>query len=108
MAPLTLWLTLLCIGIMTYTLRSSFITFFGKKEIPSFLQRTLRFVPIAVLTAIIFPALFLYNNRLYLSLGNSRLIAGILAAFVAWRTKNVLLTIAVGMAALWLLQALIK
>ena len=32
-------------------------------------------------------------------------VAGLLAAIVAWRTKNVLWTIAVGMAALWLLQA---
>jgi branched-subunit amino acid transport protein len=39
------------------------------------------------------------------SLGNTRLVAGALAALVAWRTKNVLLTIGVGMAALWILQA---
>ncbi|MGZ3608333.1 MAG: hypothetical protein ACXU9J_10490 [Syntrophales bacterium] len=30
-----------------------------------------------------------------------------MAAAVAWRTKNVLLTIGVGMVALWVLQALI-
>ncbi|MGH2374135.1 MAG: AzlD domain-containing protein [bacterium] len=33
-----------------------------------------------------------------------RLIAGVLAAGVAWRTKNVFLTIGVGMALLWILQ----
>lgn len=108
MTPLTLWLTLLCIGIITFAIRVSFITFFGKREMPSFLLRTLRFVPIAVLSAIIFPALFLYGNRLDLSLSNSRLLAGILAAFVAWRTKSVLLTIVVGMVGLWLLQAFIR
>src|SRR5438105_13186008 len=100
MTPLVLWLTLICIGIMTYAIRLSFITFFGNREMPSFLARTLRFVPVAVLSAIIFPALFLVGNRLDVSLSNVRLLAGMLAVLVAWRTKNVLLTIMVGMAGL--------
>ena len=108
MTSLALWLTLLCIGAMTYAIRLSFITFFGKIEMPPLLLRTLRFVPVSVLSAIIFPALFLNANRLNLTLSNARLIAGILAALVAWRTKNVLLTIIVGMAGLWLLQLVVK
>lgn len=104
MTPIVLWLTLLCIGAMTFAIRLSFITFFSKREMPPFLLSTLRFVPLSVLSAIIFPALFLNANRLNLSLSNARLIAGILAVLVAWRTKNVLLTIIVGMVALWLLQ----
>ena len=103
-----LWLTILCIGVMTFAIRLSFIAFFGKREMPPFLLSTLRFVPISVLSAIIFPALFLSANRLNLSLSNARLFAGILAVLVAWRTKNVLLTIIVGMAALWLLQLVFK
>jgi branched-subunit amino acid transport protein len=31
-----------------------------------------------------------------------------LAALIAWRTKNVLLAIAVGMLALWILQAVLS
>lgn len=108
MTPIVLWITLLSIGIMTYAIRLSFILLFGQREMPPFLQRTLRFVPIAVLSAIIFPALFLYADRLNVSLSNTRLIAGILAVMVAWRTKNVLLTIITGMAGLWLLQVIIK
>jgi branched-subunit amino acid transport protein len=37
---------------------------------------------------------------------NPRLLAGALAAGVAWRTKNVILTIAIGMAALIMMQSL--
>ena len=108
MTPLALWLTLICIGLLTFAIRLSFISLFGRREIPTFLLSVLRFVPVTVLSAIIFPALFLYGNRLDLSLSNTRLLAGILAAVVAWRTKNVLLTIVVGMAGLWLLQAFVK
>jgi len=108
MTPLALWLTLICIGLLTFAIRLSFISLFGRREIPTFLLSVLRFVPVTVLSAIIFPALFLYGNRLDLSLSNTRLLAGILAAIVAWRSKNVLLTIVVGMVGLWLLQAFVK
>jgi len=47
------------------------------------------------------------GGALDLSFGNVRLLAGVLAALVAWRTKNVLLTIAVGMVALWVLQVVV-
>jgi branched-subunit amino acid transport protein len=108
MSGTVLWLTLIAIGMLTYAIRLSFIMLFGKIEMPSFLMRALRFVPVAVLSAIILPALFLDGSRLNLSLGNARLIAGMLAVVVAWRTKNALLTIAVGMVGLWLLQVVMK
>ena len=106
MGSLALWLTFLCIGVITYAIRLSFILLFGKMTIPSFLMRALRFVPLAVLSAIITPALFLDGSRLNLSLGNARLLAGSIAVVVAWRTRNALLTIVVGMVALWVLHSL--
>ncbi|HEX4206177.1 MAG TPA: AzlD domain-containing protein [Ktedonobacteraceae bacterium] len=98
------WLMILAIGVITYAIRLSFIVFFGKMEIPPRLLSILRFVPIAVLSAIILPQLFLPNNTITASLANPRWIAGILAVLVAWRTRNVLLTIVVGMLVLWIVQ----
>jgi len=102
---MNLWITILGMGIVTFAIRLSFITLMGRIEAPLLVQRALRFVPPAVLSAIIFPELLMRNGRLDVSFGNLRLLAGALAALVAWRTKNVLLTIGVGMAALWILQA---
>jgi branched-subunit amino acid transport protein len=76
-------------------------------NVPARLQRALRFVPPAVLSAIIFPELLLPQGTLDLSPGNPRLVAGLLAALAAWRTKNVLVTIVIGMAALLILQPLV-
>jgi len=104
MGPIELWLTFLCIGVITYAIRLSFILLFEKMVIPSFLMRALRFVPLAVLSAIILPALFLDGSRLNLSLGNARLLVGSIAVVVAWRTRNALLTIVVGMVGLWVLH----
>jgi len=102
------WLLICGIGVATYTIRLSFIAFFGKRELPALILRTLRFVPMAVLSAIIWPQIFLAHNALDLSTGNPRWLAGILAGVIAWRTRNVLLTIVAGMVALWILQWIFK
>lgn len=99
-----LWVTIIIIGLLTLGIRLSFIVFMGKMQVPPSAQQALRFVPIAVLSALIAPALFFSGGSLNVSLSNLRLIAGILAILVAWRTKNVLLTIFSGMACLLLLQ----
>jgi branched-subunit amino acid transport protein len=72
---------------------------------PNILRRALRFVPPAVLSVIIFQELLIRDGRLAISLDNSRLLAGIVAILVAWRTRSPLLTIAVGMATLLTLNA---
>jgi branched-subunit amino acid transport protein len=107
MTDTALWLTLLGMGLITYGIRLSMILLLGRFELSDGLRRALRLVPPAVLSAIIFPELLRPNGALDISFGNPRLLAGIIAALVAWRTKNALLTIGVGMAALWVLQALV-
>ncbi len=103
-----LWATIIIIGLLTLGIRLSFIVFMGKMQVSSTIQQALRFVPIAVLSALIAPALFFSSGSLNVSLSNLRLIAGILAILVAWRTKNVLLTIFSGMACLLLLQVFVS
>lgn len=102
-----LWLTIIGMGIVTYAIRLSFILLLERMEIPWRVRQALRFVPPAVLSAIVFPELLRPKGALDISLGNLRLIAGLLAALVAWRTKNILWAIAAGMAALWILQAIL-
>jgi branched-subunit amino acid transport protein len=98
------WLVMLFSGLATYAIRLSFIIFLGSRRIPTLLLRALRFVPPAVLTAIIVPELMMPGGNLDLSLGNPRMLSGLLAVIVAWRTRNVMLTILVGMLTLWILQ----
>ena len=106
MSPLTLWLTIVGAGAVTFALRFSFIALLGRTEMPLFLGRVLRFVPAAVLTAVVIPLLFYENGSLEASLGNERLLAGLVAALIAWRTRSVLFTLGGGMATLWTLQAI--
>ena len=101
-----LTLTIIGMGAITFAIRASFFMLPEGLILPPWLLRALRYVPAAVLTAIIVPELVMPSGAFDLSLGNERLLAGIAAILVAWRTRNVVLTVAVGMVALWLLQAL--
>lgn len=101
---MNIWLVMLILGGLTFAMRLSFILMMGRLRAPEWVLRALRFVPPAVLTAIVFPEVFMTAGQLNVSLGNERFLAGLLAALVAWRTKNAVLTVAVGMAALWLLR----
>ena len=104
MSSISIWLLFVAIGLGTFLLRFIFIYLFGKIDMPDWLGRALRFVPAAALAALVFPALTHPSGHLDLSLHNFRLLAGLGGAVVAWRTRNVLLTILAGMALLWILQ----
>ena len=64
-----------------------------------------------MLTAIITPAvLYPRSEHIELGIANEYLVAAVISSLVAWRTRNVLITIVVGMAALlgwrWLMTVL--
>ncbi len=98
------WLTMIVIGILTFGIRISFIIVLDRWSPPKVVERALRFVPVAVLSAIIAPELALPGGTLDISLGNLRLLAGIVATLVAWQSKNILWTIIAGMGMLLALQ----
>lgn len=99
-----LWLIVIGMGLITYSIRVVMFVLLDRITLTSGVRHGLRYVPTAVLSAIIFPELVRPEGGVDLSLGNARLLAGMVAAVVAWRTQNVLWTIAAGMGTLWLLQ----
>ena len=101
---MNLWLIVIGMGVITYAIRLSMIVAIGRFNLPENIQRALRYVPPAVLFAIVGPEMVWANDTLNLSLGNPRLISGLVAIGVAYYTKSVLWTIALGMIVLWLLQ----
>jgi branched-subunit amino acid transport protein len=104
---MNIWLIMVIGGLITFGMRFSLIFLFGKFQIPETMRRALHYVPPAVLSAIVFPELIYRSNQIDISLGNTRLIAGIIAILVAWYSKNTLITILAGMIALLLLQLVI-
>ncbi|WP_276299787.1 AzlD domain-containing protein [Halorussus lipolyticus] len=101
----SIWLVVVGASVGTFAIRLSFIALFGRLgEVPPWLERALKFVPAAVLTALVVPRLVYLDGALALGVDNTRLLAGSLAAVVAWRTESMLWTIVVGMGALWTLE----
>jgi branched-subunit amino acid transport protein len=98
-----IWLVMLIGGLITFGLRFSLIYLFGRFEVPETMRRALHYVPPAVLSAIIVPELLIRDGSVSLSLENIRLLAGIIAIITAWVSRNTLLTILIGMAALLIL-----
>jgi len=104
MSAFTFWLAVAGAGAITFALRLSFIARMGRIKIPVLLSRALRFVPAAVFTAVVIPLLFYVDGAVEVSFGNERLLAGVAAVLIAWRTRSVPLTLVGGMVVLWMLQ----
>lgn len=102
---MNVWLIFLLGGLLTFLMRFSFIYAFGRVSVPPALHRALRFVPPAVLSAIIFPEVLMSNNHIDVAFGNHRFLAGTIAVLVAVWTRKTSLTIAAGIAAMLILQA---
>lgn len=93
------WSVILVSGAGTYAMRASFLAAAHRlAEVPPRIARVLRQIPPAALAAIILPAIVRPEG--HLDLLQPRVLAGLVAALVAWRTRNVGLTLLVGMAAL--------
>jgi branched-subunit amino acid transport protein len=104
---MNLWVVMIIGGLLTFATRLSFIFLLDRIQVPDWFRRSLRFVPAAVLSAIILPELTSPNGTLFLSWRNPQLLAGAVAILVAWKTRNVLLTILAGMAALVVFQVVL-
>ena len=99
------WATILLAGAGTFAMRASFIAVADRLvDVPPSAQRILRQIPPAALASLVVPALVRPEGELDLT--HPRFIAGIAAAVVAWRTNNVIATLAVGMGLVVLLQNL--
>jgi len=94
--------------LVTFGVRYPVLAIVGRIQLPEPVLRALKYVPAAVLTAIVVPAvLYPEGNQIDLRLDNAYLVASIVAVLVAWRTKNLLWTILIGMAFFLLWRGLV-
>ena len=100
-----IWLVMVMTGIFTFGTRFVMLTGWVARGLPKWLIDALGFVPIAVLTAIIVPAVLIDPaTEQIIVMQNARLYAAIIATIVALLTRNVIATICSGLATLWVLQ----
>lgn len=105
MSTMALLLTMAACGLVTFLIRLSFIAFGHHMPDDPRIEAFLRYVPPAILGALVAPEIFMIGGNLNATPDNPRLWAALIALLVARLTGSVLATIAAGMAALWAIQA---
>jgi len=98
-----LWIVIVAVGAVNYFSRLSFIEYFAQRPMPAWLARALKYVPAAMLTALVVPMIVETKGGAP-DFASAKVLAAIIAGVVAFVTRNTLLTIAVGMVALWVVQ----
>lgn len=102
-----LWAVLAVAGLGTYLLRLSFLALFERVDtVPPRLTTALRFVPAAVLAALVVPSVVLAGDSAT-TVAPAKVLAGAVAALVAWRTESVVWTLVAGMGVLAALRLLV-
>ena len=101
------FLLILGMAIATFIVRYPVLVLVGKIPLPESVFKALRYVPPAVLAAIIVPGMIMPDGAIDISPSNAYLVAGIVGGVIAWRTKNLLITILVGMALFLVLRLMI-
>ncbi len=91
-------------ALVTYFTRFSALALFRFTGVPTWLNKWLKHVPVAILTALIVPSLLLPKGYLDISLNNHYLIAGTVCAFVAYKSRNIIATLGLGMSIMFILK----
>jgi len=97
MAESTIIFTLIGMGIVTYLPRLLPAWFLRNRNLPEFVIAWLKYVPVAVLAALLLPSLLIQNQEIHFQLDNIYLWAAIPAIFVAWHKKSLFGTVITGM-----------
>lgn len=108
MSDPALWGIFLAVGVGTFIMRLSFVELYGRWQMPPLLSRALVYVPASVLAALVLPAVVYPAGQGGFAFDNPQVPAAIVAAWVAWKTRSTVLTLFVGMAALWGLKLMVS
>lgn len=100
------WVVVGAVGAGTYLIRASFLLVAHRMpHVPPAVRELLRMIPAAALAALVAPALLRVDGAF--QPWNPRLLAGLVALVVAWWTRSILATIAVGLVAVVLVERLL-
>ena len=101
-----IWVVMIAVGIGTYIIRYSFLGLVGDRPLPGWLLRALRYVPVAVLPALVAP-LVVWPAATDGAPDPARLLAALAALVIGAAMRSVLGAVFGGMVALYAALALI-
>tara|TARA_B100000989_G_C19527882_1_gene467913 strand:- start:1954 stop:2265 length:312 start_codon:yes stop_codon:yes gene_type:complete len=96
------WISIIIAGLVTYFTRMSMVTLIKKEMIGKDLRKILSYVPSVVFPSIIFPAILLNDFGNLVSFSDPKIFGAITALLIGFYTRNVILTIMIGLASYWI------
>ena len=84
-------------AVVTYLPRLLPVYFLSSRSLPPLVVDWLRYVPVAVLAAMLFPSLLVQGDEIALAPGNLFLWAAFPTLLVAWKTRSLFGSVVVGM-----------
>ena len=99
----SIWITIIALGIGTFLIRFSFLGLLGGRDLPEWLTRHLRYVPVAVLPGLVAP-LVVWPEATGGQADLARSLAALTALAIGALTRSVLGAIFGGMAVLYGVQ----
>ena len=104
MSSTYLWTIIIVASLMNFFLRAVFVEAYGRIKFPRMVEKGLYYVPAAVLSAIIAPAVLTPGGEWLPLQQNPQLWAALAAGLVAWYYKSIFRTLLVGLLVFWGLQ----
>lgn len=98
------FLLIIAMCLVTYLPRMIPATFLSRREIPDLFIKFLSYIPAAVLSALLLPAVIVTDGKINIGMSNTMLLSSLIALPVAYKTKNMFLTVILGMIAFVLLK----
>ncbi|MCK4450099.1 MAG: AzlD domain-containing protein [Anaerolineae bacterium] len=93
----TILLTILGMALVTYIPRLLPVWLLSSKSLSPLAVAWLRYVPVAVLAAMLLPSIVVQDNQINLGLGNLFFWAAFPTLLVAWKKRNLFGSVVVGM-----------
>lgn len=97
-------LVLIGMSVVTYIPRMLPLVVLSKVKLPPLFLKWLKYIPVAVLSALLAPGILLSHNHIAFNFDNKALLASLPCFIVAAKTKNLFLTVLVGIVSMFLLQ----
>lgn len=108
LSDMKIWILIIGMGIVTYLPRMMPLLIFSKKNIPPWLESWLKFIPVGIFSALVFPNIFIRNQMFSMTINNIELISSILVFAIAFRTRSLGLSVVVGIISYWILGKIIN
>lgn len=95
---------ILGMAIVTYIPRVLPMLILSNRSVPDKISKWMSFIPVSIFAALIFSDIFFWENQFNVDpINNVKLIPSVIVFFVAYKTKNLLLSMVLGISAITLM-----